>query len=300
MKNYVVFSLYANKNLASEVASSLGATLGEVSIRHFADGEVLVKTETDVRGKNVILIESTSHKAQEKLFELLLLIDSLNRAGAKNITLFVPYFGYSRQERSYASEPVSCEVAAKVLETAKYDYFACFDLHHHIIKKFFTRRIHNLPTSSLFVDYYLNYIKANGIKPEDVVVVAPDHGSNERIKSVVKGLNAKKIIMKKVRPDKNVVEHLEIKEDVTGKTCIIIDDIIDTGGTIASAANLLYSHGARFVLVAASHAVLSGDCLSKLQDAKIKDLVVTNSIENDLPNYVHVLDILPLILKEIK
>lgn len=300
MKNYVVFSLYANNKLAENLANTLNATLGKVSKTHFADGEVLVKTETDVRGKDVILVESTANKAQEKLFELLLLIDSLNRAGAKNIRLFVPYFGYSRQERSYASEPVSCEVAAKVLETANYDYFACLDLHHKVIKKFFTRRLHNLPTSSLFVDYYLNYINENHINKEDVVVVAPDHGSNDRIKAVVSGLGVEKIIMKKVRPGKNVVEHLEIKKDVTGKTCIIVDDIIDTGGTIASAANLLYAHGAHSVLVGASHAVLSGDCLEKLHKANIKDLAVTNSIEQTLPDDVHVLDIMPIILKEIK
>lgn len=298
--NYVIFSLSANDNLAIKLAEKLNAPFGKVSTKHFADGEVLVKTETEVKDKDVVVIESTSHKAQEKLFELLLLIDSINRAGAKTVKLFVPYFGYSRQERSYANEPVSCEVAAKVLETANYESITCFDLHHPVIKTFFKRPIKNLSTSELFIDYYLNYIAENNIDRNDIIVVAPDHGSNERIEAVVKGLNASKIIMTKVRPHANVSEHLEISENVEGKTCIIIDDIVDTGGTIVSAANLLYLHGAQAVLVGASHAVFSANCLKNLRKAKVKDIAVTNTIEQILPKSVHVLDILPIVLKELE
>lgn len=299
MKDYVVFTLSANKKLAKELAGHLNASLGETSTRHFADGEVMVKIETPVQGKDVILIESTSHHAQEKLFELLLLIDSINRGGARTIQFFIPYFGYSRQERSYANEPVSCQVIAQILETANYSSLSSFDLHHPIIKSFFKKSINNIATASLFVDYYLNYIKEHNIDNKDVVVVAPDHGSNARIETVAERLGAEKIIMEKIRPTANVAEHLEIAEDVTGKTCIIIDDIIDTGGTIASAAKLLYKKGAKFVLVGASHAVLSGDCLNILREANIKDIAVTNTIEQDMPDDVHVLDILPIIAKEI-
>lgn len=300
MKDYVVFSLSANKKLALELADELKAPLGKVSTTHFADGEVMVKTETEVRGKDVILIESTSQRAQEKLFELLLLIDSINRAGAKSLQLFVPYFGYSRQERSYANEPVSCQVAAKIFETGTYNYFACLDLHHPVIETFFSRPIKNLSTSDLFVKYYLNYINEKGINKNDVIIVAPDHGSNDRIENVVSGLGLSKVIMEKVRPGTDVVEHLEINEDVTGKTCIIIDDIVDTGNTLVSAANLLYEKGAKSVIIGATHAVISGDCLKKMKKAKIQDVVVTNSIEQDLPSYVKVLDILPIILKEVR
>ncbi|MCF0107471.1 MAG: ribose-phosphate pyrophosphokinase [Bacilli bacterium] len=300
MNNYIVFSLFANKKLANNVAKSLNCPLGDVSITHFADGEVLVKTESDVKDKEVILIESTSQRAQDKLFELLLLIDSLNRAGAKSIQLFIPYFGYSRQERSYLNEPVSCQVAAKIIETANYDSLTCFDLHTPLIKEFFDKGIKALPTSELFVTYYLNYFKAHNIDINDVVIVAPDHGSNERIEYVVKELNVHKVIMEKIRPRANVAEHLEIKDDVQGKTCIIIDDIIDTGGTVVSAANLLYQKGAHYVLVGASHAVISGNCLRSLREACIEDIVVTNTIEQSLPSDVHVVDILPLILREIK
>ena len=300
MNNYIVFSLFANKKLANNVAKSLNCPLGDVSITHFADGEVLVKTESDVKDKEVILIESTSQRAQDKLFELLLLIDSLNRAGAKSIQLFIPYFGYSRQERSYLNEPVSCQVAAKIIETANYDSLTCFDLHTPLIKEFFDKGIKALPTSELFVTYYLNYFKVHNININDVVIVAPDHGSNERIEYVVKALNVHKVIMEKIRPRANVAEHLEIKDDVQGKTCIIIDDIIDTGGTVVSAANLLYQKGAHYVLIGASHAVISGNCLRSLREACIEDIVVTNTIEQSLPSDVHVVDILPLILREIK
>lgn len=299
MNNKIVFSLFANKSLAKQVAESLSCPVGEVSITHFADGEVLVKTESDVKDKDVILIESTSQRAQDKLFELLLLIDSIHRAGAKSLKLFIPYFGYSRQERSYLNEPVSCQVAAQIIETAKYDSLTCFDLHTPVIKEFFNRGVKSLPTSELFVTYYLNYIKEHNIDLNDVVIVAPDHGSNERIEDVVKGLNVQKVIMEKIRPRANVAEHLEIKDDVQGKTCIIIDDIIDTGGTVVSAANLLYQKGAHFVLVGASHAVISGNCLRSLREACIEDIMVTNTIEQSLPNDVHVVNILPLVLREL-
>lgn len=300
MNEYIVFSLTANKKLAKEVADALNAPLGVTSTTHFADGEVLVKVESPVENKNVILIESTSQHAQERLFELLLLIDSMNRAGARTIQLFIPYFGYSRQERSYANEPVSCQVVAKILETGNFDSLTTFDLHHPIIRSFFSRPIENVPTSDLFIDYYSEYLKEHNISKSDVVVVAPDHGSNERINKVVSSLGVDKIIMEKVRPRANVSEHLEISEDVTGKTCIIIDDIIDTGGTICSAAQLLYKNGAKSVLVGASHAVLSGDCLDNLKKANITDIALTNTIEQDLPEFVHELDILPIILKQIR
>lgn len=299
MKDYIVFSLFANKNLAKEVADSLNAPVGEVSITHFADGEVLVKTESDVKDKDVILIESTSQRAQDKLFELLLLIDSIHRAGARSLKLFIPYFGYSRQERSYLNEPVSCQVAAKIIETAKYESLTCFDLHTPLIKEFFTRGVSSIPTSELFVKYYLNYIKEHNIDIKDVVIVAPDHGSNERIEGVVRELGVQKVIMEKIRPRANVAEHLEIHDNVEGKTCIIIDDIIDTGGTVVSAANLLFQKGAHFVLVGASHAVFSGNCLRSLREACVQDIAVTNTIEQSLPNDVHVIDILPLVLKEL-
>lgn len=302
MKDYIVFSLSQNKKLASELAHTLKAELGLISVTRFSDGELMVKTLSDVKNKDVILIESTCKLAHEKMFELLLLLDSINRSGARSIQLFIPYYGYSRQERvSWTNEPVSCEVVSKMIETAKYDSLVTFDLHHPDIEKFFLRPIVNAPTTDLFAEYYLNYFKEHHIETKDVVIVSPDHGANNRADMLLHRLGGEKVILDKVRPRPNQAEHLEIeKGNVEGKVCIIIDDIIDTGGTILSAAQLLYRHKASAVLVGASHAVFSKQCLTKLRKGKITDIAVTNTIEQRPIKDVTVLDICPLIIKEIK
>ncbi len=298
MKNLIIFSLASNQQVAEKVAKKYGAELGLVSIDNFADGEVLVKTLSDVKNKDAIIIESTAKNAHETLFELLLLVDSIKRSGAKSVKLYIPYFGYSRQERvSWFNEPVSCEVVAKILDTGKVDEILTFDLHHDIIEDFFKTPFTNLPTTSLFVDYYKKYFKEHHIDPKDVVVVSPDHGSNTRADLLVKELEGtRKVILNKSRPRPNLAEHLEVNvEDVKDKVCIIIDDIIDTGGTIISAADLLVRSGAKGVLVAASHAVLSPNSINKLLESPLDDIVVTNSIERRLPSEFKVVDISELI-----
>jgi len=302
MKNYIVFSLSQNKKLARKLAEQLEAKLGRISITRFADGEVLVKTLSNVKGKDAIVIESTYKNAHERIFELLLLLDSINRSGAKSIQLFIPYFGYSRQERvSWTNEPVSCEVVSKIIETASYDSLTTFDLHHPVIESFFKRSIKSLSTSDLFIDYYLNYMKDNRLAKKDIVIVSPDHGANHRADALVGIVGEAKVILDKVRPKANVAEHLVVDNKlVKNKVCIIIDDIIDTGGTIISAANLLYQHGAKKVLIGASHAVFSNHNIKKFKQANIVDIAVTNTIEQKLNKDIKVLDICPLILKLIK
>ena len=302
MKNYIVFSLSQNKKLARKLAEQLEAKLGRISITRFADGEVLVKTLSNVKGKDAIVIESTYKNAHERIFELLLLLDSINRSGAKSIQLFIPYFGYSRQERvSWTNEPVSCEVVSKIIETASYDSLTTFDLHHPVIESFFKRSIKSLSTSDLFIDYYLNYMKDNRLAKKDIVIVSPDHGANHRADALVGIVGEAKVILDKVRPKANVAEHLVVDDKlVKNKVCIIIDDIIDTGGTIISAANLLYQHGAKKVLIGASHAVFSNHNIKKFKQANIVDIAVTNTIEQKLNKDIKVLDICPLILKLIK
>lgn len=298
MNKLIVFSLVSNTCVAEKVAKRLNAELGVVFFDYFADGEILVKTLSDVKDKHVLIIESTAKKAHERLFELLLLIDSIKRSGAKSIKLYIPYFGYSRQERvSWSNEPVSCEVVAKILDTAKVDEILTFDLHHKDIEKFFETKFENLPTTPLFVEYYKDYFKNNGISLDDVVVVSPDHGANLRADSLVQGLNgSKKVILNKYRPKPNFAEHLAVNNDeIKGKVCIIIDDIIDTGGTIISATEVLLNGGAKKVLVGASHGVFSHGSLDKLLSSPIADIVVTNTIENNLSNKINILDITPLI-----
>lgn len=302
MKDYIVFSLSQNKKLARELAEQLNAKLGRISITRFADGEVLVKTLSNVKGKDAIVIESTYKNAHERIFELLLLLDSINRSGAKSIQLFIPYFGYSRQERvSWINEPVSCEVVSKIIETAKYDSLTTFDLHHPVIESFFKRTIKSVSTSDLFVEYYLNYMNDNDLTKKDIVIVSPDHGANHRADALVGIIGEAKVILDKVRPRANVAEHLVVDDRlVKDKVCIIIDDIIDTGGTIISAANLLYQHGAKKVLIGASHAVFSNHNIKKFKQANIADIAVTNTIEQKLSKDIKILDICPLILKLIK
>lgn len=301
--NYIVFSISGNKNLAKEIANSLNAELGKTYKKTFADGEIMVKSSSDVKDKDVIIVQSTSKNVNEELFSLLLLLDSVKRAGARSIKLFMPYFAYSRQERvSWTNEPVSCEVVAKLVDTADFDDLTCFDLHHPMIEGFFKHKVTNKPTTRLFAQYYTHYFNVHHIDPKNVVIVSPDHGSNTRADMLSRELGGINIvILDKVRPQANRAEHLEIDgEQVKGKICILIDDIIDTGGTIASASELLHKKGAQKVLVSATHAVLSKGCLTKLRRSKVADLVVTNTIEKNFSNYIKVIDILPLVLEEIK
>ncbi len=302
--NYIVFSISGNKKLAKEVAEKIHGEVGKVYKKTFADGEIMVKSSSDVKGKDVVIIQSTSKDVNEELFSLLLLLDSVKRAGAKSVKLFMPYFAYSRQERvSWTNEPVSCEVVAKIVDTASFDDLTCFDLHHPLIETFFKEhKVFNKPTTKVFADYYNDYFIRNNISKEDVVIVSPDHGSNTRADMLSHALGGVEIvILDKVRPQPNRAEHLEIESElVKDKICILIDDIIDTGGTISSASKLLFSKGAKQVLVGATHAVLSKGCISKLRKAKVSDIAVTNTIEKKLDKDIHVLDILPLVIEEIK
>ena len=301
--NYVVFSISGNKILAKEVAKELNGELGRVYKKTFADGEIMVKSSSNVEDKDVVIVQSTSKNVNEELFGLLLLLDSVRRAGARSIKLFMPYFAYSRQERvSWINEPVSCEVVAKLVDTADFDDLTCFDLHHPIIETFFKHKVTNKPTTSLFAKYYNQYFLDNKISKKDVVIVSPDHGSNNRSHMLAEALgDVEVVILDKVRPQPNRAEHLEIDgEKIKNKYCILIDDIIDTGRTIASASKLLFAKGAQKVLISATHAVLSKGCISRLRKAKVSDIVVTNTIEKKLENEVKVLDILPLVLEEIR
>lgn len=298
MENLIVFTLISNRKVAKKVAKRLNAELGEVSFDYFADGEVLVKTLSSVEGKDVILIESTAKKAQERLFELLLLVDSIKRSGAKSLKLYIPYFGYSRQERvSWYNEPVSCEVVAKILDSAHVDVIYTLDLHHEIIKSFFKTPFENVMTTPLFSKYYSELLKEKNINYKDVVVVSPDHGSNFRAEALSKQLpGSSVVILNKYRPRPNLAEHLQVKyEEVKEKYCIIVDDIIDTAGTIISASNLLMENDAKAVFVAGSHAVFSQRAVENLLNAPIEDIVVTNSIEKRLPKQIKIVDISTLI-----
>ena len=301
MKDYVAFSISSNKKLAKDFAKFWNCQLGKVEVKKFADGEILVKTLTDVTDKDVIIIESTAKKPNDCLMNILMLLDSINRNNAKSVTLFIPYLGYSRQERvNYPNEPISCEVMAKALETGKYDKLLTFDLHHPVIEKFFQRGIKNIPTAETFANYYFGYLKNNCISLNDVVIVSPDHGANARTDMLMFRMRGvKKVILEKVRPLPDQVEHLELTGDVKDKTCIILDDIISTGNTIISATKLLKKSGAKHVLVGATHGVFAKGAVEAIKEAGVDDIAITNSIEQEVPDTVKVLDLLQLIIENI-
>lgn len=296
--NRIIFT-FKHKKLVNSLANSLNCEVGKIYKRKFADGEVMVKSASDVKGKDAVVIQSTSKNAPSEIFELLLLLDSLKRSGATSVKLVMPYFAYSRQERvSWINEPISCQVVANMIDTADFEELFTFDLHHPIIESFFKHPLYELHTTTLFAEYYKHYFAKNNISLNDVVVVSPDHGSNSRASNLAEALGGLEIvILDKVRPTPNSAEHLEIDgSKVKNKICLIIDDILDTGGTIASASKLLYSHKAKSVIVGASHPILSGNCLEKLEKCGVKDIVVTNTIEKRIKKTVNVLDIKELIL----
>ena len=300
MKDYIVFTVGSNKQTAKDFARFWNCQLGKVSVKKFADGEELVKIQTSVVDKDVIVIESTAKKPNDRIMEILMLLDSINRDHPRSVTLIIPYLGYSRQERvNYEFEPVSCEVMAKAIETAHYDKLMSLDLHHPIIESFFTRGIENLQSTEVFANYYLSYMRENGLTGKDIVVVSPDHGSNYRADSLVFALRgARKVICEKKRPEPDRVEHLFINGDVKDKVCIIIDDIISTGNTIASATKLLYKGGAKTVLVGATHGVFSAGSVENMLKAGVEDIAVTNSIEQKVEG-VKVLDIFQLLISNL-
>ena len=302
MNKKIIFT-FTHKKLVKDLAESLNFEIGKIYKRKFADGEVMVKSASDVKGKDAIVIQSTSKNAPAELFSLLLLLDSIKRSGATSVKLVMPYFAYSRQERvSWINEPISCQVVAKMIDTADFEDLYTFDLHHPIIETFFKHPLYDLHTTVLFAKYYKEYFQKNNISSKDVIIVSPDHGSNTRANMLAESLDGLDIvILDKVRPTPNSAEHLEIDgSKVKGKICLIIDDILDTGGTIASATKLLYSHKAKQVIVGASHPILSGNCIEKLEKAGVKDIVVANTIEKRIKkgvNTINIKDVLVDVLK---
>ena len=300
MKDYVVFTIGGNKQTAKDFAKFWNCQLGKIIITKFADGEEMVKVITNVKDKDVIIIESLNKKPNDRLMKILQLLDCISRSNPRSVTLVVPYLAYSRQERINAiNEPLSCEIAAKVLETGKYDKLMTFDLHNKIIESYFSRGIKNISTGEMFANYYMNYFSSKGYQYRDAAIISPDKGSNYRADELLfRFRGSKKIVCEKKRIEKDKVEKITVDGDVEGKICIIIDDIISTGRTIAETAKALYKAKAKEVVVAATHGVFSGDAIGIMKKARVKDIVVTNTIEQKVEG-VNVLDIFQLIIQNI-
>ena len=300
-KNVVLFKLTANPCLSEEVAKILRIEISPSEVKHFADGEVMARPLVPVRGKTVYIINSTSTPVAERIMELLIFIDGLRNAKAKEIVLVSPYFGFCRQDRiARAGEPLSAKLIANLYANAGVDHFITVDLHTPQTEGFFSCTVDDLSPTPLFGEYFRKMLWDNEVSYTDVTVVSPDHGSLHRARDLASEIpNSSLAIIDKRRPAPNTAEVVNVIGNIKGQICIIIDDIIDTGGTIIASANALYERGAKDVIVAATHGVLSNGAIEKLKKAGISHVCITNSIEKGIEG-VDVISIAPMIAGLIK
>jgi ribose-phosphate pyrophosphokinase len=288
-----VFTCNANPQLAREIVDHIGVPLGNAEAVRFSDGECQIKLNESVRGSDVFVIQSTSAPVNEHLMELLVMVDALKRASAKSINVVIPYYGYARQDRkARARDPITAKLVANLIETAGAHRVITMDLHATQIQGFFDIPVDHL----LGVPILGKYFAEKGL--QDIVVVSPDHGGVTRARKLAERLQAPIAIIDKRRPEPNVAEVMNIVGNIAGKTAIIIDDIIDTAGTITLAASALMEAGAREVYACCTHPVLSGPAISRIRDSVIRELVVTNTIalsEDKLIDKVKVLSVAPII-----
>ena len=271
-----IFSLSSNKPLAEKIADAVGVELGEIQLSYFSDGEVKVNIEESIRGDHVYIIQSTSFPVNDNLMELLITIDALRRASAKTINIVMPYYGYARQDRKAQSrEPITAKLVANMLEMAGATRTVMLDLHAAQIQGFFDIPVDHLMGAPLLANYFID----RGMEGGDVCVVSPDHGGVTRARKLAEFLKAPIAIIDKRRPRPNVAEVMSIVGDVKDKRCIIIDDMIDTAGTITLAAAALKEQGAKSVYVCCTHAILSGPAIERLDNAEIERVIVTDSIQ---------------------
>ncbi|GAJ98808.1 ribose-phosphate diphosphokinase [Geomicrobium sp. JCM 19055] len=277
---FKIFSLNSNQALTEEIVRHLGCELGRSSVKRFSDGEIQISIEESVRGCEVYVVQSTSFPGNENIMELLIMVDALKRASAKRINVVMPYYGYARQDRKARSrEPITAKLIANLLETAGVTRVITMDLHAPQIQGFFDMPVDQLQGVPILSEYFADK------NLEDVVVVAPDNGGVVRARKMAEALNAPIAFIDKRRPQPNVAEVMNIVGEFKGRNAIIIDDLIDTAGTITLAANALIENGAKAVYACCTHPVLSGPAISRIEGSPIKELVITNSIQ--LPEDKH-------------
>ncbi len=295
-----IISGNSNPKLALEVASELGEKIVNVTVTKFSDQEVFVEILENVRGKNVFVIQSTSAPANDHLMELLITIDALKRASAQTITAVIPYFGYARQDRKVGPRtPISAKLVANILTTAGIDRLLTIDLHAGQIQGFF-----DIPVDNLYAAPIITKDIQTKYKSKDIVVVSPDVGGVVRARNIANRINANLAIVDKRRDKANTSEVMNIIGDVSNRDCLVVDDIVDTAGTLCNAAEALKSAGARSVSAYISHGVLSGPAIKRISESKLSELVITNSIAAskqivDSPN-IRVLNLASLIAEAIR
>ena len=295
-----IFSGRANIPLAKEICEYLKLPLGKINIAPFSDGELYVQVEESVRGCDVFLIQPTCPPVNENIMELLIVLDALKRASAEKITIVIPYYGYGRQDRKAAGrEPITAKLVADLLCNAGTTRILALDLHATQIMGFFDVLVDHLFATPILV----KHIESLNLK--DIVIVSPDVGGVTRARAFAKKLNAPIAILDKRRPvDKhNTVEVINIIGEIKGKTCIMVDDMIDTAGTITQGAALLAKEGAKEVLACSTHAVLSGPAKERIDKSPLSTLIVTNSIpvpKERAPKKLKILSVAPLLAEAIK
>lgn len=296
---YKIISGNASIELARQIADELGVELSGVKVGRFSDGEITVKIVENVRGKNCYVVQSTSTPVNENLMELLIISDALKRASAKRITAVVPYYGYGRQDRKAEPRvPITARLVADLFATAGITRVLTMDLHAGQIQGFFDIPVDHLYGRSVL----LNYFKSKGFK-KDIVIVSPDASGVERARSFAKHFGAELAIIDKRRPRPNEASVMNIIGEVKNKTCIILDDLVDTAGTLTKVAAAIKVKGAMSVFAATTHGVLSGNAKEKIQNSCIERLVVTNSVPllKDGPTEkIEVLSIAPILAEVIK
>ena len=266
----------SNKQLSSKISKNLKNKLVNTSIRKFADGEIYIEINENIRGNSIFIIQSISSPANDNLMELLLCIDALKRSSAKNITTVIPYFGYARQDRKVVPRTsISAKLVSNLITNAGADRVVTVDLHAGQIQGFFDIPVDNLFATPIFA----KHIKRK-IKSKNIICVAPDVGGVERARALGKKLDVGLAIVDKRRPSPGKSQVMNVIGNVKNKVCILTDDIIDSGGTIVNAAGALLKRGAKEVHVYATHGVFSGDAVKKIKNSKIKNLVITDSIDS--------------------
>jgi ribose-phosphate pyrophosphokinase len=297
--HFKVFTGNANHALAAEICYELGCQLGAATVNQFSDSEVQLQIHENVRGADVFVVQPTSAPADRHLMELLLMMDALKRASAERITAVLPYYGYARQDRKDRPRmPISARLVASLLERAGANRILALDLHAAQIQGFFDVPVDHLFGMPVMIDHF------DEMRGEELTVVSPDAGGVERARAFAKRLDAPLAIIDKRRTEVNVAEVMHIIGDVAGQDCLIVDDLIDTAGTLVKATEALLGQGARSVRACATHAVLSGPAVERIENSEIQEVVVTNSIplrdEADNCALIKQLSVAPLLAKAIQ
>ena len=297
-KHFKLISGTANRKLAEEVAKILKVPLTPVEIKRFQDGEIYCRVLESVRGCDVFIIQPTSPDASLHLMELLIMVDALKRSSPDKITAVIPYYGYCRQDKkTKPREPITAKLVANMIETAGVDRVIMFDLHVAQVQGFFDIPSDNLEVVPLFADYIADQ------KLKNIVVVSPDAGGAARARYFGKVLDAPIAIVDKRRPQPNVAEVQNVIGDVKGKTAILVDDLVDTAGTIVEAAKILIKFGAKEVYAFATHGIFSSPAIERIKESQLKEVVVTNTVEipkEKMISKLKIISIAPLLAENVK